>query len=105
MSYATATGAQRLEVNSAASALAAATQNARAGLNGPGLTGHTDAEAAAVRCQEALAAVGVSATLPSTQTVLTNALSVTGVSITGTGSIFTPTIVDGVLTGGVLSAA
>ena len=104
MSYATGTGAQRLEPNSAASALAAATQNARAGLNGLGLTGHIDAEAAATRCQVALAAIGVSATLPSTQAVLTNGLSITDVSITGSGSIFTPTIVDGVFTGVVLSA-
>ena len=104
MSYATATGAQRLELNSAATALAAATQNARSGLNGLGLTGHSNAETAAARCQAALTAIGVGATLPSTQAVLTDGLSVTGVSITGTGSIFTPAIVDGVLTGGVLSA-
>lgn len=43
--------------------------------------------------------------LAATKTVLTNALKFSGVTITGTGTFFTPTIIDGVLTGGVLSAS
>lgn len=41
--------------------------------------------------------------LAATKTILTNALKFGGVTITGTGTFFTPTIVNGVLTGGVLS--
>lgn len=43
--------------------------------------------------------------LASTKTILTNALKFSGVTITGTGTFFTPTITNGVLTGGVLSAS
>jgi hypothetical protein len=43
--------------------------------------------------------------LAATKTILTNALKFSGVTITGTGTFFTPTIVNGVLTGGVLSAS
>lgn len=43
--------------------------------------------------------------LASTKTILTNALKFSGVTITGSGTFFTPTIVNGVLTGGVLSAS
>lgn len=59
MSYASATGAQRLEVSSAAEILAKVTAPARAGLNGPGVAGHDDAEAAAARAAAALSAIGV----------------------------------------------
>lgn len=43
--------------------------------------------------------------LASTKTILTNALKFSGVTITGSGTFFTPTIVNGVMTGGVLSAS
>lgn len=43
--------------------------------------------------------------LASTKTILTNALKFSGVTITGSGTFFTPTITNGVLTGGVLSAS
>lgn len=43
--------------------------------------------------------------LPATKTILTNALKFSGVTITGSGTFFTPTITNGVLTGGVLSAS
>jgi hypothetical protein len=43
--------------------------------------------------------------LASTKTILTHALKFSGVTITGSGTFFTPTVVDGVLTGGVLSAS
>jgi hypothetical protein len=41
--------------------------------------------------------------LVSTQTILSHGVAVTGVTITGSGTTFTPTVVAGVLTGGVLS--
>lgn len=44
-------------------------------------------------------------TLPATQAVLSDGTTLEGVTITGTGTFFTPTIVNGVLTGGVLSAS
>jgi hypothetical protein len=55
----------------------------------------------------ATVAAGVlsSVKLASTKTILTSALKFSGVTITGTGTFFTPTIVNGVLTGGVLSAS
>lgn len=43
--------------------------------------------------------------LPATSAVVVNAVKQSGVTITGTGTFFTPTIVAGVLTGGVLSAS
>ena len=43
--------------------------------------------------------------LAETKTILTDALKFSGVTITGSGTFFTPTIVNGVLTGGVLSAS
>lgn len=103
MSYASATGAQRLEVSSAAEILAKVTAPARAGLNGPGVAGHDDAEAACTRASAALAAVGVTAALSSNQQTLTSGVKVPCGTVTGSGTFATATIVDGVITGIVLS--
>lgn len=43
--------------------------------------------------------------LAATKTILTDATKFSGVTITGSGTFFTPTIVNGVMTGGVLSAS
>lgn len=93
MSYASATGAQRLEVSSAALLLSAVTAPARHGLNGPGVAGHDDAEAAAARAAAALAAIGVTAALPSNQAVVTS-----GAEYEATGGTVTLTVVAGVVT-------
>lgn len=63
--------------------------------------GNLDSAATAV----VAAGVLTSVQLASTKTILTNALKFSGVTITGSGTFFTPTIVNGVLTGGVLSAS
>lgn len=104
MTYALATGAQRLEVSSAAEVLAKATAPARHGLNGPGVAGHDDAEAAAVRASAALSAIGVSAALPTNQTVVTSGQTLTGVTPTGVyASTVSFTVVGGVITAITLS--
>lgn len=63
--------------------------------------GNLDSPAIAVVAAGVLTGVN----LAGTKTILTNALKQAGVTITGTGTFFTPTIVSGVLTGGVLSAS
>lgn len=104
MSYASATGAQRLEVNSAAQLLAVVSAPARHGLNGPGVAGHDDAEDACARAADALSAVGVTAALPATQTVVSSGQALTGVTPSGiyTNTV-TFTVAGGVITAIVLS--
>lgn len=63
--------------------------------------GALDSPATAVVAAGVLSGVN----LASTKTILTNALKFSGVTITGSGTFFTPTIVNGVMTGGVLSAS
>ena len=63
--------------------------------------GALDSPATAVVAGGVLTGVNLAAT----KTILTNATKFSGVTITGTGTFFTPTIVNGVLTGGVLSAS
>jgi hypothetical protein len=63
--------------------------------------GALDSPATAVVASGVLTGVN----LASTKTILTNALKFSGVTITGSGTFFTPTIVNGVMTGGVLSAS
>ena len=63
--------------------------------------GALDSNATAVVAGGVLTSVQLAAT----KTILTNALKFSGVTITGSGTFFTPTIVNGVLTGGVLSAS
>lgn len=63
--------------------------------------GALDSPASAVVAAGVLTGVN----LASSKTILTNALKFSGVTITGTGTFFTPTIVNGVMTGGVLSAS
>lgn len=63
--------------------------------------GNLDSPATAVVAAGVLTGVNLAAT----KTILTNALKFSGVTITGSGTFFTPTIVNGVLTGGVLSAS
>lgn len=104
MSYASATGAQRLEVNSAAEVLAKATYPARHGLNLPGTAGHENAETAAARAAAALSAIGVSAELPANQTVVTTGQALTGVAPTGSyTNTVTFTVAGGVITAITLS--
>lgn len=63
--------------------------------------GNLDSSATAVVAANAVTSVKLAAT----KTILTDALKFSGVTITGSGTFFTPTIVNGVLTGGVLSAS
>lgn len=63
--------------------------------------GALDSDATAV----VAAGVLTSVKLAATKTILTNALKFSGVTVTGSGTFFTPTIANGVLTGGVLSAS
>jgi hypothetical protein len=104
MSYASATGAQRLEVNSAATLLSTVSAPARHGLNGPGVAGHDDAEAAAARTAAALSAIGVTAELPATQTIVSDTQALTGVTPSGSYvDTVTFTVAGGVITAIVLS--
>lgn len=63
--------------------------------------GALDSPATAIVAASAISGVRLAAT----KTILTNALKFSGVTITGTGTFFTPTVANGVLTGGVLSAS
>lgn len=104
MSYATATGAQRLEVSSAAEILAKVTAPARAGLNGPGVAGHDNAEAAALRTADALAAIGVGVALTPSQAVVADSQALTGITPTGVYvDTVTFKVTGGVITGITLS--
>ena len=98
MSYASATGAQRLEVNSAAEYLAKATYPARHGTNLPGTAGWEDAEAAAARAADALRDIGVDALLATEVIVAdTDILNVEN-SAGNLDSSGTATVAAGVLT-------
>lgn len=105
MSYASATGAQRLAVNSAAEKLAKATYAARHGLNGPGTAGFENAETAGAACSTALAAVGIIGTLPANQVVVTNGATINVENSAGAlDSPATAVVAGGVLTGCNLAA-
>ncbi len=104
MSYASATGAQRLEVNSAAEVLAKATYAARHGLNLPGTAGWENAVTAGARMATALSDIGVTEPLPATQTVVSSGQELTGVTPSGSYvDTVTFTVAGGVITAIVLS--
>lgn len=64
-----------------------------------------DIDTALTALLAALAAAGFSTAIPSTSTVLASGVKVPVGTVSGTGTFGTPTIVDGVITGIVLSAS
>lgn len=97
MSYASATAAQRLAMNSTAEQLAAATQGARAGGNLPALNGHINPDTVAAACASAIAAAGIG--LIATQVVVSNGATVNVENSAGAlDSPGTATVAAGVLT-------
>lgn len=61
-------------------------------------------DAALTALAQALTAAGITG-IPATSAIVANGVKLSGVTITGTGTFFTPTVANGVLTGGVLSAS
>lgn len=104
MSYASATGAQRLAVNSAAERLATGTSPARENTAGLGQRNDADPEALGLSMSQALLAVGISG-IGTNQVTLTSGQKVNAVSVTGTGNFATFTIVGGAITAIVLSSS
>lgn len=109
------TAAQAVSIDAALVALSAAL--AAAGISGLPATSAVVANGATVNVENSAGALDSPATavvaasaitsvkLAATKTILTNALKFSGVTITGSGTFFTPTVANGVLTGGVLSAS
>jgi hypothetical protein len=105
MSYASSTGAQRVAVNTAANKLAKGTQASREGFNLSGVSNDADVEALGAATAAALAAIGITSAIASNQKLITTAVKFPCGAVTGTGTFATATIVNGVVTGIVLSAS
>lgn len=105
MAISSATPAQQLELRRRLAQASKATQ--RFSQDAVVLTAEQSAviDAALTNLNAALSAAGAGAVLPSTQKTLSSGVKVPVGTVTGTGTFFTPTIVGGVITGGVLSAS
>lgn len=104
MSIATATEAQREAIRSAAVALEHRSQHWAQNAATPNAAAVTSFQPIADATTAALAAAGYSG-VTATQVILSSGVKVNAVAITGTGNFATPTIVNGAITGIVLSAS
>lgn len=104
MSIATITEAQRNAIRTAAVALEHRTQHYAQNAATPSAAAVTSFQPLADAMTSSLAVAGYNGTT-TTQFILNSGVKVNAVAVTGTGNFATPTIVNGAITGIVLSAS